>query len=160
MINTGERVGFARLATRGRALGTFGKYARYSALYRQHVCPLTRPAYCIPYPCGSMRARTRGPTRSRPRRAEDAMLKDPAFMTTRPAAYCSIAGTRGESRKNASPGVTRGANATRASPRFDARPESWAFLLPAHLRRRCVWPPAATWRARGTQRAKSYRGNR
>ena len=64
------------------------------------------------------------------------MLKDPAFVTTHPAAYCSIAGTRGESREDTSPGVTRGANATRASPRFDARPESWAFLLPAHLRRR------------------------
>ena len=59
-------------------------------------------------------------------------------MTTHPAAYCSIAGTRGESREDASPGVTRGANATRASPRFDARPESWAFLLPARARRRCA----------------------
>ena len=88
------------------------------------------------------------------------MLKDPAFVTTHPAAYCSIAGTRGESREDTSPGVTRGANATRASPRFDARPESWAFLLPAHLRRRCVWPPAATWRARGTQRAKMLLWNR
>ena len=88
------------------------------------------------------------------------MLKDPAFVTTHPAAYCSIAGTRGESRENASPGVTRGANATRASPRFDARPESSAFLLPAHLRRRCVWPPAATWRARGAQRAKMLLRNR
>ena len=93
-------------------------------------------------------------------RAECHAEGPPAFVTTHPAAYCSIAGTRGESRENASPGVTRGANATRASPRFDARPESWAFLLPAHLRRRCVWPPAATWRARGTQRARILLRNR
>ena len=122
---------------------------------------LTHPAYCIPYPCGSMRsAPVARPAVDDPCRAQNAMLKDPAFVTTRPAAYCSIAGTRGESRESASPEVTRGANATRASPRFDARPESWAFLLPAHLRRRCVWPPAATWRARGTQRAKILRWNR
>ena len=44
---------------------SLGKYARYSARARAADWSLTRPAYCIPYPCGSMRARTRGPTRGR-----------------------------------------------------------------------------------------------
>ena len=44
-----------RIAQDRPRLDAFGKYASYSAHYRQARWSLTRPVYCIPYPCGSMR---------------------------------------------------------------------------------------------------------